>query len=206
MECFARLVRILLGPDSVAVQKLACGLQLEVLGILISIDENGFRCEPAPRKVKKWLFDIDVVLSECRLLPGAASKMAGRLSWGSSHMFRKVGRAMLRAIFDQKTRKDGHLSIELEESLRWWKVVFQCGIAEVKEWEPPPGKPCTCSAMREAPQRDWEPCYFSENNACLLKWKRQNKQYRFSKPDATARSKDWSCWPSPWDCQPFSQF
>ena len=112
----------------------------KVLGILISIDDKGFRCEPAPRKVKKWLFDIDVVLSECRLLPGAASKMAGRLSWGSSHMFRKVGRAMLKAIFDQKTRKDGHLSIELEESLRWWKVVFQCGIAEIKEWEPPHGE------------------------------------------------------------------
>eukprot|EP00973_Karenia_brevis_P002222 298811-Karenia_brevis.AAC.1 len=93
MHCFARVIRIILGPDAVAEHKLGCGKQLEVLGVQVTVGENGFRCAPAPLKVKKWLAEIGTALHEHKLSAGAASKLGGRLSWGSSVMFHRVGRA-----------------------------------------------------------------------------------------------------------------
>ena len=42
---------------------------------------------------------------------------------------------MLRAIFDQKTRRDGQMSDGLSRSLRWWQEVLQLGIAEKRPWK-----------------------------------------------------------------------
>lgn len=77
------------------------------------------------------------------LLPGDASKLAGKLAWGCSHMFKRFARAMLRwvllaspffdalqccnrPIFDQKTRRDGRMSAELVQALGWWLKVGVC--------------------------------------------------------------------------------
>ena len=50
-------------------------------------------------------------------------------------MFRKLGRAMLRPIFDQKTRRDGQLNPELRGALQWWIEVLQRRLAERRSWE-----------------------------------------------------------------------
>eukprot|EP00973_Karenia_brevis_P013819 1875358-Karenia_brevis.AAC.1 len=44
---------------------------------------------------------------------------------------------MLRAIFDQQTRRDGHMSKELRRCLQWWKEVLVIGVAELRLWQPP---------------------------------------------------------------------
>ena len=36
MNCFARLVRLLLGDSAIAERKLECGEELEVLGVIVS--------------------------------------------------------------------------------------------------------------------------------------------------------------------------
>ena len=101
----------------------------------ITMSARGYLCKPTESKVQKWTESIKKALLERRLVPGEASKLAGWLSWGSSNLFRymapfvcvhiclflgfacrKLGRAMLRPIHDQKTRRDGQVSCELQRA------------------------------------------------------------------------------------------
>lgn len=135
MDCFARLVRVLLGPDAVEESKLGCGESLCILGVDLQMSPRGFTFTPAAEKSTRWMADISVALAEGRLLPGAASKLAGRLSWGCSQLFHRLGRAMLRPVFDQKSRRDGHLCPELRRSLYWWRSILELRIAELRPWK-----------------------------------------------------------------------
>ena len=139
-ECLARFIRLLLGKSAVADGKLEHGLQLVILGIELTVGEHGFRCRPSPDKIKKWLGTIDESLSCCRMTPGAASKLAGQLNWASSRMFNRLGRAMLRPIFDQQRRYAGEVDNELCRALQWWRDVLALDIAEVRQWELPKGE------------------------------------------------------------------
>ncbi len=78
---------------------------------------------------------IDAALSQGRLSPGDASKLAHRLSWGGTHLFKRLGRAMLRPLFDQCSRRDGSLCSELRRALLWWRTVLRTGIAERRPWQ-----------------------------------------------------------------------
>ena len=129
---------------------------IEQCKVDIKMSRRGYKCKPTKGKVTKWLKTIEGALVEKRLTPGDASKLAGRLSWGSSHLFRpagrrwilcscvlhlcmhavrKLGRAMLRPIYDQKTRRDGKASVELQRSLQWWREVLQRGLRERRAWK-----------------------------------------------------------------------
>ena len=88
LQCLARLIRILLGPSAVADGKMACGKSLDILGIDIRLSRKGFKCTPQSRKVQKWMQKIRSALEAEKLTPGDASKLAGKLSWGSISMFR----------------------------------------------------------------------------------------------------------------------
>ena len=134
LGCVARLVRILLGPGSLADHKMVWGSSLVALGVFISPRADGLHCWPSADKVKKWLKAIDVALLRKHLAPGDASKMAGRLAWGGSHLFRQLGRAMLRPLFDLRANRCVGWNIDLERALHWWKQVLELGITESKEW------------------------------------------------------------------------
>ena len=82
-----------------------------------------------------------MLLAPMRLTAGEASKLAGQLNWASVSIFKRIGRAMVRPIFDQCTRRDGHISKELERALRWWLDVLGLGLAEKQEWTAPRGPP-----------------------------------------------------------------
>ena len=132
--CFARLVRCLLGPGAIAQEKVESGASLCILGVDIALSWNGFTCRPAAAKIMKWLRSIDDALGNGRLLPGDAMKLAGRLSWGCSQTFKRFGRAMLRPIFDQVSRRDGAVDAELRRALAWWKSVLALGLSERHDW------------------------------------------------------------------------
>ena len=51
MRCFARLARLLLGPDSIAESKMEAGKELCVLGVDFRIRKHSFTCRPAAEKV-----------------------------------------------------------------------------------------------------------------------------------------------------------
>ena len=153
LACFARLVRVLLGPTSIADAKLGCGKELCILGVDLSLSWRGYQCRPSSDKVVGWLCRINKALGTMRLSQGDASKLAGKLSWGGSAMFHRFGRAMLRPIFDQKTRRDGRVDSELKRALEWWRRVLTSGLSELREWSAPVGAPIQlfCDASGRPP-------------------------------------------------------
>ena len=106
-----------------------------ILGVVISMSAHGFRFWPDGGKVVKWLSTLRSALTDNVLQPGDASKLAEKLSWGCSQLFRRLGRAMLRPIFDQQTRRDGRVDSELRRSLQWWVSVLELELCELRRWK-----------------------------------------------------------------------
>ena len=136
-KVFVRLVRVLMGQDAVADTKVAWGRELTVLGLHIQLTEKGIRTYPEQAKVSKWIQCIEKVLAAGKLAPGLASKISGKLAWGGSHLFARLGRAALRPLYDQRTRRDGKMSAELREALVWWLRVLRSDVAQLKMWSTP---------------------------------------------------------------------
>ena len=87
-----------------------------------------------PVKAKKWLDIILHAIACMRLDGGGAQKMAGRLSWSTQFLFHKLGRAMIKAIFAQKTSATAQIGPRLLEALHWWCRVLQLNISETWPW------------------------------------------------------------------------
>ena len=102
LKIVAEVIDLLLGSGAAAPAKLLCGLSLVVLGVNISIAERGFTFCPAEVKVIKWMRLMQKSLHDGHMCPGTASKLAGKLAWGGSKLFHRIGRAMLRPIFAHK--------------------------------------------------------------------------------------------------------
>ena len=120
LQCFAHLVRLLLGASALAGQKLAAGSTLEALGIEMHVSwENYFR-RPSSSKKQKWLWLIRKALVSGILSGCEASKLAGKLQWAGQHMFNRVGRAMSRALYKQIRNTPGRCRPDLVVALRWW--------------------------------------------------------------------------------------
>ena len=84
MQCFAELGRLLLGTTAISDRN-----PLTILGMVIEVRPHGLTCFPSGDKVVKWLNTISTALSTGVLTAGAASKLAGGLSWGAANMFHR---------------------------------------------------------------------------------------------------------------------
>ena len=104
MGCFVRLVRACLGDSAAADEKCAVGNPLVVLGVETHILDSGIRFRPESAKMRKWAMRIASYLQADRLTGGEAAKLAGALQWASQHAFRRLGRAMIRAIYRRGVR------------------------------------------------------------------------------------------------------
>ena len=89
MQCFAELVRLLMGSSAVSDKKLGYGNPLTILGLDVEIHSQGMTCFPSKDKVLKWLSVIHKAMTTSRLTAGAASKLAGGLSWSAQSMFNR---------------------------------------------------------------------------------------------------------------------
>ena len=134
-KCLARLIDVLLGAGAASLKKLEWGASLCILGIEFEFAEHGFRCRPSKAKAQKWLRCVRGYLATGKMTAGEASKTAGRLSWAGAHMFRKLGRAMLRPIFDQTTRRDAKIDAPLRRALLWWIDALALDVAETRAWD-----------------------------------------------------------------------
>lgn len=105
--CFARLVRALLGESAMSKDKLGWGPSIEILGVQVCLSEQGCKAVPSQKNVAKCLRAIRLALEENTLAGGAAQKLAGRLNWAGQYMFHRLGRAMLRPIYDRKQTQCG---------------------------------------------------------------------------------------------------
>ena len=137
----ARLVRALLGDSAVACHKVAFGATLVCLGILITPRMHSFRCELETGKAAKCSSVIEVALRDGILYPGTARKLAGRLGWASQFLFRKLGRAMLRPLFQRAHSSECLLDDALKTALAWWLKVLSMGVAEEYPWAVPNDRP-----------------------------------------------------------------
>ena len=70
MQCLVRLVRAMLGPDSVADHKVECGTSLVILGVLVIPSADGYVCKVDEKKAAKCLAVIRKALSSGVLFPG----------------------------------------------------------------------------------------------------------------------------------------
>ena len=134
-QCFARLVRALLGPSAMQDRKMAWGPSLAVLGLRVWSSASGFHVKPDDAKVKQWAAAIDGALRSGALSAGEASKMAGRLSWACCHVFERAGRSMVRPLFDQAHGSSPCLAEHAGRALRWWREVLARDTARARPWQ-----------------------------------------------------------------------
>ena len=95
MQCFARLVRAVLGPSAIAPSKFAHGMPLDILGLQVNVSKKGIQVRVTPGKAEQWGKLVKEALTSGILAAGDVLKMASRLSFASQHTFRRLGRAML---------------------------------------------------------------------------------------------------------------
>ena len=93
-------------------------------------------------KAESWLACISEAIRTGHLDAGSASKLAGRLSFATLHLFRRLGRAMIKPVFAQCSTGTGLVGEQLLEALHWWRRVLAFEIAELCPWEPPTTKVC----------------------------------------------------------------
>ena len=139
-EIVVRLIRCVLGQSSVAMHKVAHGLPMqELLGATIDADVNGVSFCPNEEKVKNWCYQIRDILHQKHLPSGAAKKLAGKLSWSAQLVFCRLGRAMLRPLYNVKRGQSW--SPKVESALTWWLEVLSLQVLQVRPWVWPASRP-----------------------------------------------------------------
>ena len=68
----------------------------------------------------KWKQEIAGYLACARMLPSQARKLAGKLSWGSSHVVGRGARVYLAPLFFHASGRSGRLSQRMRATLQWW--------------------------------------------------------------------------------------
>ena len=71
-----------MGDTAVSESKLGSGNPLVVLGVEISLADDGVTFWPSKDKVHKWRGIIRQILDEGKFTSGEASKLSGRFQWG----------------------------------------------------------------------------------------------------------------------------
>ena len=135
MQCFATLVRCCLGDTAISERKLEAGNPLTILGVDISISEEGVRFQPSKDKVVKWTKKLKHARDTGHLGAGEAGKLAGALQWGTQYIFKRLGRAMLSPFYRRMYCRCTSLNKDLLIALDWWIDVLGTEICEIRPWE-----------------------------------------------------------------------
>ena len=61
------------------------------------------------------------------------------MAFAASCTFRRLGRAMIKPVYNQQYSRTGAVGSALETALRWWLHVLTMGITEHKPWKMPEG-------------------------------------------------------------------
>jgi hypothetical protein len=120
----AAVFRAIMGEDSLSVRKLLSGNPLTVLGFDVMLGHGFARFSLNEEKRVRWLQQIQCFRSCKRMVRREAEEMAGRLSFASEYLFKRLGRAMLRPIFAQKKSRDGSIHAALDAALQWWETAL----------------------------------------------------------------------------------
>ena len=80
-------------------------------------DCSGVHCGPAVDKRLKWSSVIRHAIGCGTLHQGAAKKLAGALAWAAQHLFKRLGRAMLRPLFAHQHKRSNRIGRPRELAL-----------------------------------------------------------------------------------------
>lgn len=142
MRCMAELVQAIFGNSAAADKKVGFGAALVCLGVLITPSVSGYTCELAQDNAEKCILVMAKTLRDKELCPGTARKLAGRLSWATQIIFRKLGRAMLRPLFTRAHSSLVSLDEGLTQALCWRLMVLMAGVAEHRHLGVTHGQTC----------------------------------------------------------------
>ncbi len=125
----AQTVHLWLGAQFDA-KKLQLARDPTILGVTYNLEEMVLEIKPARKS--ELMEEIDSILSSGLLDPGSAGKLKGKLMFGASQPWGKVGRAFFRPISERQYArvacKDGFvIDAALRESLEHWRFLVQKG-------------------------------------------------------------------------------
>ncbi len=111
-------------------KKLQLSLQPTILGVTYNLKDLVLEIKEDRRK--DLLDEIDLIMKLGVLEPGAAGKLKGKLMFGASQLWGKVGRAFLRVISERQyarfpVSEKFELDHQLVEALRQWRKLIDCG-------------------------------------------------------------------------------
>jgi hypothetical protein len=129
MATFERLLACLLGPGTLAKDKLQAGMPLDILGVSVDLIGDEVRVQLADDKRARWRQELMEVLQRNQLNPARALKIAGKLSFAALYSFLGIGRTMLWPLFRQHyhPRRSHSLGDELRDALSWWVEALSTG-------------------------------------------------------------------------------
>ncbi|CAE7942989.1 URC1 [Symbiodinium sp. KB8] len=111
-------------------------LQLSVAPVILGVTFNleQLVLEIKEQRKQELLDTIDSVLESGTLDPGLAGKLKGKLMFGASQLWGKVGRAFFRPLSERQYMKDLHsdrmdLNPAIVRSLKYWRRLIQFGPA-----------------------------------------------------------------------------
>ena len=85
----------MLGATAIAERKLQHANPLPILGFDVGVGRAGVIFQPEGDKKEQWMLQIRTALVRMRLDGGEASSLAGRLSFGAQHLFRRCACACM---------------------------------------------------------------------------------------------------------------
>jgi hypothetical protein len=103
------------------------GNPLTILGFSVFASAKFARFVLDDVKRLRWLQDIIRYLDTGKMSAAEAASLAGRLSFASIFLFRRLGRAMLRPLFRQQYHPSRHGVIlrPLRTALAWWRTALE---------------------------------------------------------------------------------
>ena len=127
-----RLVAAILGESAMVDRKMECAASLLVLGVRVHPSAVGVRLELDQSKRLKYLDLVREALRTGKISMGAASKLAGKLSFTCCWCFNRLGRAMMKPIFAHShvPSRGNAIRPRLRLALQWWEVMLQQCVAE----------------------------------------------------------------------------
>ena len=100
-------------------KKLQLSEEPTILGVTYDLRSMCLRIKPSRKE--ELQDEIDSILDSSLLPPGQAGKLRGKLMFGASQLWGKIGRAFLRSLSER------HLNKALVKSLEHWKWLIQHG-------------------------------------------------------------------------------
>ena len=112
-------------------EKSCTGELVTLLGLEVSMQAEASYWKLSSDKAEQWVEQISRYLSMDRLTPTEASKLSGRIAFLNTHVFGRLGRALLRPIIWRQIDTTG--STRLTKRLRWSLIWFRRVLQE--QWQ-----------------------------------------------------------------------